>query len=259
MNATHADTAATLAVQEPAVSAGEQDERESLVNDCPRGPANLITPRVEEVSSIHGFVNDLDCGILDAAVVGEVSTTSPQALYDEHVRLWLDRDPVLRKAEVRDTGHGLHTVLRLADPIICAADEARIWDEIALGICNALPGDPKLHGIIALTRPIGAMNTKREPHATVRQLRPGELVTRAEILDLNHRVTEQPSRLWMRLFFGGERAAPCPLCRGNGTSLGLAGKWQCRCYECGRVDAAALVYRFYSPDFLKKFKEDRNG
>lgn len=237
----------------------DNDERESLVNDRRRGTKYEITPKVEEVASIHAFMNDLDCKMLDPAVVGEACVESAAALYEQHVRLWLDRDPVLSKAEVRDTGGGLHLILWLEEPIVIAAGEARQWNNIARGICNALPGDPNLNGIIALTRPIGAMNTKYDPPRQVRPLRPGEPVTRAEIIDLSRRVAEQPARVWMRIFFGGERVDPCPLCGGEDTSLGVAGYWQCRCYQCGRIDAASLVYRFYSPEFLKNLKEGRHG
>ena len=240
----------------PATTA-DNDERESLVNDRRRGTKYEITPKVEEVAAIHGFMNDLDCKMLDPAVVGEGCVESAAAFYDQHVRHWLDHDPVLSKAEVRDSGHGLHVLLWLDEPIIVADGEARQWDDIARGICNALPGDPNLNGIIALTRPIGAVNTKYNPPREVRLLRPGQPVSRAEILDLNQRVTMQPARLWMRLFFGGERVDPCPLC--GKESLVVAGYWQCRCYGCGRVNAASLVYRFYSPEFLDSRQENHHG
>jgi len=235
----------------------DNDERESLVNDRRRGTKYEITPKVEEVTAIHGFMNDLDCKMLDPAVVGEECVESAAALYEQHVRLWLDRDPVLSKAEVRDSGGGLHTLLWLDEPIVVAAGDGRQWSDIARGICNALPGDPNLNGIIALTRPVGATNTKHNPPREVRLLRSGEPVTRAEILDLSNRVTMQPARLWMRLFFGGERVDPCPLC--GKESLGVAGYWQVRCYGCGRLNAAALVYRFYSPEFLDKCMEAHHG
>lgn len=254
-----AATDASKPTDKPARSRDNKDERESLVNGCLRGPANLITPKVEEVAAIHGFMNDLDCKLLDPAVVGPECVESAEALYRQHVGDWLGRDPVLAKAEVRDSGGGLHVILRLEEPIICAAGDAREWDHIARGLRNTLPGDPNLNGIIALTRPVGATNSKYDPPREVRLLRPGEPVTRAEILDLNRRVTEQPARLWMRLFFGGDRAGPCPLCGGENTSLGVAGRWQVMCYSCGRLDAASLVYRFYSPTYLDSRKEGRRG
>lgn len=240
-----------------AAAAAPNDERESLVNDRRRGTKYEITSKVEEVAAIHGFMNDLDLKMLDPAVVGEKCIESAAAFYEQHVRLWLDRDPVLTKAEVRDSGHGLHVLLWLDEPIIVADGEAQMWDHVARGICTALPGDPKLNGIIALTRPVGAMNTKQEPHREVKQLRPGKPVTRVEVLDLNRRLSDRPAHLWMRLFFGGERVDPCPFCTKE--SLGVAGDWKCRCYECGWVDAAALVYRFYSPEFRRDKRKDSNG
>lgn len=233
------------------------DERESLVNDRRRGTKYEITPRVVEVTSIHAFMNDLDCKILDPAVVGEECVESAAALYDQHARFWLERDPVLSKAEVRDSGHGLHILLWLDEPIIVGDGEAQMWHAISRGICTALPGDPNLNGIIALTRPVGAMNTKQDPHREVKVLRPGRPVTRAEILDLNRRLSDQPAHLWMRLFFDGERVEPCPLC--SKESLGIAGDWKCRCYGCGWVDAASLVYRFYSPEFRWDKRKDSDG
>jgi hypothetical protein len=236
---------------------GAIDERESLVNDRPCGTKYEITPKVEEVAAIHGFMNDLDCKTLDPAVVGSACVESAEAFYSRHVKLWLERDPVLAKAEVRDTGGGLHTIMWLDEPVIVAAGEAHTWDAIARGICNVLPGDPNLNGIIALTRPVGALNTKYSPPREVRLLRPGEPVTRAEILDLSRQAAEQPARLWMRMFFGGERVEPCPFC--GKESLGVAGSWQVCCYTCGRINAASLVYRFYSPEFLDSRMEAHHG
>jgi hypothetical protein len=232
------------AVHPPVHDHGASDERESLVNSRERGPANRIATKVEEVASIHGFMSDLDCKILDPAIVGEKCVRSAEALYEQHVRHWLDRDPVLAKVEVRDSGYGLHVLLILDEPIICSGDDARHWDKIARGLRNVLPGDPSLNGIVAMTRPVGALNTKGDPPKTVRLLRKGTPITRAEILDLNERVTNAPARLWMRLFFDSERTSPCPLCRDTSKTLGVAGNWQVQCYECGRVDSAALVYRF---------------
>ncbi len=228
------------------------DEREAIVNDRARGPAHEIAVKVEEVAAIHGFMIDLDCGILNPDVLGADAVASAEALYNEHVSHWLDRDPVLAKAEVRDTGGGLHVLLWLDQPILCGSEEAREWDAIARGIRNALPGDPSVNGIIAMTRPVGALNTKYEPPREVRQLREGHPITRDEILAFDRRVTDHPARLWMTVFCGGERVSPCPMCRAEGSSLGVAGSWQCRCYGCGRVSAASLVYRFFSNDFLTK-------
>jgi hypothetical protein len=238
---------------------GHDDIREATFNGRESGPAFSIARPVDQVSAIHGFMIDLDCGILDPAVVGQECVESADILYERHVHGWLDRDAVLSKAEVRNTGHGLHILLWLDEPIICNGDEAKHWDKIARGLRVVLPGDPNLNGIIAMTRPVGAQNNKDEPSRTVTQIRAGEPVSREEILDIHERIATAPARLWMRVFHGGERQSPCPLCGDEKNSLGVAGNWQVQCYGCGRVHAAALVYRHYSPAFLDKRKDSTNG
>jgi hypothetical protein len=240
-------------------SPGQFDVREATYNSRAQGPAQEIAVRVEEVAAIHGFMIDLDCKIMSPDVLGEAAIASSEALYSEHVQNWLAHDPVLAKAEVRDTGGGLHVIAWLDTPILCEGEQAASWHEIAKGLRHTLPCDPSLNGIIAMTRPIGALNTKYDPPREVRRLREGQPVTREEILDLARRVVEQPAHLWMQIFFGGGRASPCPLCA-KGASLGVAGKFQCQCYECGRVDAAVLLYRLFSSEFLaNRKKEMTNG
>ena len=126
---------------------GYDDIREAIFNGRECGPAFSIARPVDQVSAIHGFMIDLDCGILDPAVVGQECVESADILYERHVQGWLERDPVLAKAEARNTGHGLHILLWLDEPIICNGDEARHWDKIARGLRVVLPGDPNLNGI----------------------------------------------------------------------------------------------------------------
>jgi hypothetical protein len=113
---------------------GHDDIREATFNGRESGPAFSIARPVDQVSAIHGFMIDLDRGILDPAVVGQECVESADILYERHVQGWLDRDAVLTKAEVRNTGHGLHVLLWLADPIICNGDEAKHWDKFARGL-----------------------------------------------------------------------------------------------------------------------------
>lgn len=236
---------------------GVSDERESLYNGRPQGPANRISVPVEQVAAINGFMIDVDLAILNPAVIGEAVVTSAESLYAAYVCNWLDRDPVLSKAEVRDTGHGLHVLLWLDSPIVVAEGQAGQWDSIARGIRNVLPGDPRVNGINVMTRPVGATNTKSEPVRTVRLLRAGKPVAVSEILDLNRRLAEHPAQTWMQVFYGGTRISPCPLCGGAGSSLGVAGNWQIRCYECGRIDSSILVYRFYKASFLAAMESSK--
>ena len=234
-------------------------EREATFNGGERGPAHAIAKPIEQIAAIRGFMFDVDTKLLDPDVLGESAVASAEQLYEQHVRHWLDRDPVLKKAEVRDTGGGLHVLLQLDEPVIIVPGQQRAWDGVARGLHGVLPGDPNLSGIIAMTRPVGALNLKYDPPREVRLLREGQPVTQREVLDLVERMTRAPARVWMNVLHGGERATPCPLCRGEATSLGVAGNWQVQCYDCGRKDAASLVYRFYTSEFLTDRKEVRHG
>ena len=229
---------------------GRHDEREATYNGRKRGPATAIATPVDQIAAINVCMIDLDLKLLDPKVIGDEAAGSAEVFYEQHVRHWLDRDPVLKKAEVRDTGGGLHVLLQLDEPVIIVPGQQRAWDGVARGLHGVLPGDPNLSGIIAMTRPVGALNTKYDPPREVRLLREGQPVTRQEVLDLVERMTTAPARVWMNVLHGGERASSCPLCRGEGTSLGVAGNWQVQCYDCGRKDAAALIYRFYTSEFL---------
>jgi len=96
---------------------------------------------------------------------------------------------------------------------------------------------------------VGATNGKFDPPRVVTQLREGQPISKDEVLAFASRMIKEPSHVWMNLFFGGDKASPCPLCRGEDTSLGIAGAWRVRCYKCGPKDASSLVYRFYKTNF----------
>jgi hypothetical protein len=232
-----------------------QDVREALFNARTKGLAHEVSVKRDEVAAIHGFMIDIDLKMLDPKVIGRESAKSRRKFYEEHVSTWLDRDPTLSKAEVRDTGGGLHVLLWLDEPLICGVGQQEMWDKVARGIRQALPGDPNVNGINAMTRPVGETNGKFDPPRLVKQLREGRPVSKDDVLAFASRLTTDPAHFWMNLFFGSEKASPCPLCQGQDTSLGIAGAWRVRCYQCGSKDASSLVYRFYRPAFRGTRKE----
>jgi hypothetical protein len=229
---------------------GQLDHRELLCNDRAIGPAPQIAVPVDQVASLHAFMIDIDLSILNRDTLGDAALSSTDDFHETHLARWLCRDPVLTKAEVRDSGHGVHVLLWLDEPIVCVAGMQGAWDAVARGLRNALPGDPNLNGITAMTRPVGAVNTKSDPPRIVRVLRPGQPVSKADIIDLSRRIADHPARFWMQVLHGRDRIAPCPFCRKSNSSLGIAGNWQIHCYDCSRHDAQELVYRLYSPTFL---------
>ena len=240
-------------------SRGEDDIREALFNGAECGPANKIAIPRDEVAAITGFLIDVDNKLLDPEVIGRESADSPDVLYEVHVRHWLDRDRVLSRAEVRNTGGGLHVILWLNEPLLCEPDQQQLWDDIAKGIRLALPGDPKVLGINAMTRPVGELNRKYDPPREVRVLRRGSAVSRNDVLDLVDRLEKNAAAVRMNMFFGGERTSPCPLCLGDGTSLGIAGGHTVRCYHCGNQPAFKLLMRFYADAFVSPNKEVVHG
>jgi hypothetical protein len=252
--------AATNAPHDGSSSArGEDDIREALFNGAECGPANKIAIPRDEVAAINGLLIDVDNKLLDPEVIGRESADSPDVLYEAHVRHWLDRDRLLSLAEVRNTGGGLHVILRPNEPLLCKPDQQQLWDDIAKGIRLALPGDPKVLGINSMTRCIGELNRKYDPPREVRMLRKGSPVSRNDVLDLVDRLEKNAAAVWMNMFFGGERTSPCPLCLGDGTSLGIAGGHTVRCYHCGNQPASKLLMRFYADAFVSPNKEVAHG
>ena len=113
-----AESAGMLAAS-PAEGAAQLDdsEREAMFNGGERGPSSLISRPVMQVAAIRGFMIDIDVDVLDPAVIGEECFADAEKLYERHVRVWLDREPVLSKAEVRFTGGGLHVPAFPATPV----------------------------------------------------------------------------------------------------------------------------------------------
>jgi hypothetical protein len=90
-------------------------------------------------------------------------------------------------------------------------------------------------------------------------LRRGSAVSRNDVLDLVDRLEKNAAAVRMNMFFGGERTSPCPLCLGDGTSLGIAGGHTVRCYHCGNQPAFKLLMRFYADAFVSPNKEVVHG
>ena len=72
MQSVSVDVAAAVAS-----AGGANDERESLYNGRPQGPANRISVPVEQVAAINGFMIDVDLAILNPAVSTERLMTPP--------------------------------------------------------------------------------------------------------------------------------------------------------------------------------------
>src|SRR4051794_22271594 len=93
------------------------DLREQLCNEREIGPYHAVQLLTEQVVRLHGFFFDLDlCLIRPGPLVPGVEA-GPAAFYEQTVRHWLARHPVLADAEVRNSGGGLHVIPWLAEPV----------------------------------------------------------------------------------------------------------------------------------------------
>src|SRR6516164_2586563 len=127
------------------------DLREQLVNEREIGPYKVV-----QLIRPGPLALGLDAG--------------PAAFYEQTVKFWLARHPVLADAEVRNSGGGLHIIPWLAEPVAFATDgQRRRWDGIVRAVQAVLPVDPHQPGIVGLTRPVGSTNSKH--NAVVERLK----------------------------------------------------------------------------------------
>ena len=96
-----------------------------------------------------------------------------------------------------------------------AADQSR-WGSAVRIVQAALPLDPDMPG---MTRPSGAANTKNG--AVVKRLKPRTPIDLQEVLTFLGRVGEAPFKEIATVLFGQSRVQPCPVCRGEGSRLGV--------------------------------------
>jgi hypothetical protein len=212
------------------------------MNDCRHGPAHEISLPREMITSLHGFVTDLDPDklipsnpVLDPADDPEVFLARLHPL--------LQRHPVAQFAEVRATGRGLHLIVWFEGPVeLHSSSEQLEWDSLVGLVQLTLPADPECPALTALTRPVGATNSKNgQP---VRQLRPGHPVSSEDVRQFARRVAVAPMRELARIWFENEEVRPCPICgraEGHLQSLDHSG----HCYACGKVSLERLAERVY--------------
>lgn len=222
------------------------DEREQLVNELACGPVGVVSLPEELITSLHGVMFDIDLKWLDPGLLaspdGE-SEANPEpalVLYQNHARHWLDRDPVLRNAEVRFTGTGLHALLHIAPAVeFQSPGDRQRWNGLIRAIQCCLPTDPTAPALTALTRPLGSVNGKSGKVVTC--LRAGTPVTPEQVRELYDRVRTKPFTTIAMLLYGGERVTPCPVCRAPGQTLAARNN-DGFCYGgCGAVKVAQLL------------------
>jgi hypothetical protein len=231
------------------LSHGYDDQREALFNEGSVGPVTEIQFPVERVTTLHGIVFDIDPGLYVPDNPLFPPAADPATFYAQ-IRPVLERHPLVRSAEVRSSGTGIHLLLHLQPAMeLLTAGEQRYWSEVVRAVQCTLPIDPNMPGITALTRPVGSVNSKNG--AVVSRLKAGEPVTPQEVEAYLARVVEARFREVARPLLGADRVSPCPVCRGEGTRLDVLDHVG-MCYgRCSRVTIQDLYDCIFLPPAAK--------
>jgi hypothetical protein len=217
------------------------DLREALYNDRRIGTFGEVQMPRECVTRLHGLVEDFDANVLKPNPWFPPATT-PEA-FAAGIEQVLQRHPVLRFAEVRDTGRWLHAITRFAEPVELhsAADQQR-WTGIHRILKASVPSDPAAPALIALTRPIGSTNSKTG--GAVKTLKEGTPISATMLQEWVEEVRRRPFETLGLILFGERRITPCPYC-GKGNSHLDLGEIMGFCYgPCRRVHLKRLFEPF---------------
>jgi hypothetical protein len=225
------------------------DQREALFNGGRIGTASEIAVTVQEATALRGILLEIDLECLRVGPVIKKPLRDGRELFAEVGRTWFHYHPLLRKAEVRFSGRGLHLILWLDKPIQLDSEQKReLWRHVIRAVQRALPTDPAAPDVLAMTRPVGAVNTKNGRR--VETLREGQPVSEDEILqfcdDLHHRGMATV----LKVLFGSESVCPCPKCGDPEQTLAPVASQRSsareisnrgRCYQCGSVSLVEVI------------------
>lgn len=229
---------------------GAGDQREPLFNSGAVGTFKEVMVRHHEVTLLRGILIEIDGECLRVGKVIESMPADGFELYERHVSGWLDNHPILRKAEVRFSGRWLHCILRFDTPVELKSDRQRdLWDAVVVAVQRALPSDPEAPSLLAMTRPIGSINSKTGRQ--VELIKPGESVTEQEVFYFIDDLSQRGFATAMQILFGSTTVSPCPFCLEEDSTLsGTAPRYRTSdpriinrgsCYYCGKVALNDLI------------------
>ena len=221
------------------------DRREALWNEAVTGPAGLIQLPTERITRLRGILLDLDPKRLRPDNTLFPPADDPRQFY-ENIRPVLARHPLVRHAEVRASGTGLHAIVLLDPPVeLTSAGEQKWWAKLVRAVQCSLPVDFNAPGITALSRPIGSTNSKNG--AIVEVLEPGEPIDPVSVIEFVEGLAKAPFKTVAMILLGSEHLQPCPICRRDGTHLDVLDR-SGKCYGCcGKVTLAKVLDTIYKP------------
>jgi hypothetical protein len=222
------------------------DLRKQLFNDRKIGPIEQIQLPAEMITRLWGILLDIDPHQFRDSIASPALKADPSAFYEQVVRPWLSRHPVLSDAEVLLSGRGLHVIPWFGEPVEITSDaERQRWSGVVRAVQAVLPTDPDAPGITATTRARGSVNSKCG--VRVRQLHPGKPIAQEAVLELFEQLRTRPFRTLTGILFGSDRLRPCPVCQQTDTGLNALDRIG-QCYgSCGKVSLGQLYDVFLAP------------
>ena len=219
------------------------DARKQLYNDGKVGAIEKIQVSTECIVKLNGVLLDLDPSLLKKGSLIPNFSADPDQFFEQCVRPWLTRHPVLDALEIRMSGTGLHGILWL-DPVVEFVEDSERdrWCSIVQIIQAVLPTDPHAPGLTATTRARGSKNTKSGKKVT--QLKKGGAVSPASAIELQRQMCASPFKMLFGILTGSDRLSPCPFCNTEKSTLSAL-DFVGRCYECGNVTFDKLCAQLY--------------
>jgi hypothetical protein len=229
---------------------GSADQREALFNARATGTFRDVMVREYEVTSIHGILLEIDGECLRIGKIIDAMPADGFELYKRHVKSWLDNHPVLRKAEVRFSGRWIHCILWFDTPVEIKSDRQReLWKAVIEAVQRSLPTDPEAPSLLAMTRPIGSVNSKTG--RPVKLIKAGEAVTEAELLNFADDLARRGFATITQILFGSVSVSPCPFCLEEGSTLqAVSSRYRTTdpsisnrgsCYHCGKLSLGFVM------------------
>lgn len=218
--------------------------REQLANGGESGPENRVSIPVAMITKLRGIMEDFDPDLYDREKLPPGATESPLKLFETFVGPMLDRHPLFAKAEVRDSGRGLHALLWFDPPVEFRTEGERTrWAAAVKAVQRTLPADRHAPGITAMTRPVGSINNKTGRAVSI--LKKGTPVSPDEVLKFVAELQAKPFKVVADIVLG-PNTSPCPICRKPNTRLGVLERHG-MCYGgCGKPTLGRVFDTFYA-------------
>lgn len=220
--------------------------REQLFNGGETGPIGLVSRPREEVVSIRGVLIDLDLKLFQVCDLIPKPTTDPVEFYEQSVKPWLFHHGTLKKAEVRNSGGGLHVILRPKEPIpLYEARERQRWGLVIPLLQASLPSDSAQPDLNAYTRKIGSINEKNGAEVTL--LKKPEPIDQSELMAFAQTMVTAPFQTIHQVLVGQPRSK-CSKCGDGGV---FATPKFGKCYCGHRMDIDDLLRPMFAKEVIR--------